>query len=177
MKCFPRGQKPFSDGSVLKMSHWSWEKADQRTAKSCCWCKSVQGVMTIWVKKWRTYFSPIQFYSPKATLKIKQKLSQEVYSAVPIQNKIDMMLLNKTFLFPTFSSAVSVSQSIQPTFRKGIISSGVGHSCFVPYHLWSTILLQRDKPSPLQAMGCILAVSSLSSCRIYEGLGFCTLMW
>jgi len=87
-----------------------------------------------------------------------------------------MLLLNKTCLFPTFSSAVFVLQLIQPTFRNGVISSGVSHSCFVPYHLWATIPLQRDKNSPLQAMGFILAVSSLLSCRIHEGLGFCTLM-
>lgn len=74
--------------------------------------------MTVWVKKLGAYFSPVQFYSQKATLKIKQKFSQEIYSTVPIQNRVDMLLLNKTSLFPTFCSAVLVSQSIQPMFRK-----------------------------------------------------------
>lgn len=127
-------------------------------------------------KKRRKCFSPIQSYSPKATLKIKQKLYQESYSAVPIQNEIDVLLLSKTSLFPTFFSAVLVSPSIYPTFRKDTISSGVSHSWFVLYHLWSTILLQKDKNSPLQAMGCILEVYSLLSWTIYEGLFFCILM-
>lgn len=78
MKCFPQGLEPLNDGSVLEMSHWGWARAHQSTAKPCCWCKSVQGVMTIWVKKWRMNYSLIPFYSQRATLNINQKLSQEV---------------------------------------------------------------------------------------------------
>lgn len=54
-------------------------------------------------------------------------------------------------------------------FRNCIISSGVGCSYFVPYHLWSTILLQRDKNGPASHG---VQSSSLSTCRMYDGLLF-----
>lgn len=58
---------------------------------------------------------------------------------------------------------------MHPLLRKCVISSGVGHSCFVPYHLWSTILPERGKKVLCKTWG---AVSPPSSCTIYEGLGF-----
>lgn len=58
---------------------------------------------------------------------------------------------------------------MHPLLRKCVISSGVGHSCFVPYHLWSTILPERGKKVLCKTWD---AVSPPSSCTIYEGLGF-----